>query len=282
MIILVAGSALGAAALHHGALWGIQRRLIFPGAYMGAGEEPSRPDVERLSVTHADGQTHGYLLPARPSAVGAGGGDSGGLSGLVVYAHGNAEYAADWIFDAQPYTAAGFHFLCLEYRGFGASDGTPSEHGIVADSIQLIEQVLAREELAVDPTRIVYHGRSVGGGAISAVARRRPPARLILEATFSSVHSMSSGYWAPRYLVRDRLDVRSLLAESFGGPVLLMHSRIDEVIPFAEFGVNQAAAEAAEVARGLALETVIHERMGHNDSWLFEDPERLLRFALGQ
>ncbi|MGK0481573.1 MAG: pimeloyl-ACP methyl ester carboxylesterase [Planctomycetota bacterium] len=279
MITILAGGAMGAAALHHGALWVLQRRLIFPGAYMmGSGEEPGRPDVERLSVTHAAGQTHGYLLPA-------GAAEDGAQRGLVVYAHGNAECAADWIFDAQPYTAAGFHFLCLEYRGFGGSDGTPSERGIVEDSILLIDQVLARGDLAVDPARIVYHGRSVGGGAISAVARKRPPARLILEATFSSVHSMSSGFWAPRYLVRDPLDVRLLLAESFGGPVLLLHSRIDEVIPFAEFGVNQAAAQAAQSAnpaRGLALETVIHERMGHNDSWLFEDPERLLRFALAR
>ena len=54
------------------------------------------------------------------------------------------------------------------------------------------------------------------------------------------------------------------------------------MIPFAEFGVNQAVAQSANPARGLALETVIHERMGHNDSWLFEDPERLLRFALAR
>ncbi|QDV05565.1 Alpha/beta hydrolase family protein [Planctomycetes bacterium Poly30] len=270
MIFVALGTALGAVAVHHGALWSVQRRLIFPGAYMGAGEVPRRPDVERLSVSHAAGQTHGYLLRA-PEPSG----------GLVVYAHGNAEYAADWIFDAQPYTAAGFHFLCLEYRGFADCDGTPSERGIVEDSVALIDQLLAREDLAIDPAQLVYHGRSVGGGVISAVARTRPPARLILEATFSSVHSMSSGYFAPRYLVRDPLDVRGLLAGNFTGPVLLLHSQVDEVIPFAQFGLNREAAEAAAKGDPARLQTVIHERMGHNDSWLFEDPALLARFATG-
>ncbi len=265
MIILAMGSALSAVAVHHSALWIFQRRLLFPGAYMGAGTEPQRSDVERLSVNHAAGQTHGYLLRS--------GAPNGGL---VVYGHGNAEFAADWIFDAQPYTAAGFHFLCLEYRGFGACDGVPSERGIVEDSTALIEQVLARPGLAIDEENIVYHGRSLGGGVLSAVARVRPPGRLILESTFSSVHSMSSSFFAPRYLVRDPLDVRSLLGSSYRGPVLLMHSESDEVIPFTEFEVNRAAADRE------LLETVIHERMGHNDSWLYEDPARLLRFVTGE
>lgn len=267
MIFVALGTALGAVAVHHGALWGVQRRLLFPGAFMGAGEVPRRADVERLSVDHAAGKTYGYLLRSeRPTG------------GLVVYAHGNAEYAADWIFDAQPYTAAGFHFLCLEYRGFADCDGTPSERGIVEDSVAMIEEVLAREDLAIDPAQLVYHGRSVGGGVASAVARVRPPARLILEATFSSVHSMSAGFFAPRYLVRDPLDVRGLLSGGFAGPVLLLHSRVDEVIPFEQFEANRGAAAEAVVAS--RLETVVHERMGHNDSWLFEDPELLVRFAL--
>ena len=45
MIFVALGTALGALAVHHGALWSVQRRLLFPGAYMGAGEIPRRPDV---------------------------------------------------------------------------------------------------------------------------------------------------------------------------------------------------------------------------------------------
>lgn len=265
MMTVLIGGLLGAVLLHHSALWVLQRRLLFPGAYAPGGAEPARPDVERLSVDHADGQTHGYLLRCdQPSA------------GLVVYGHGNAEFAADWIFDAQPYTAAGFHFLCLEYRGFGASDGTPSERGMLEDSVALIERVLALPGLDVDAGQVVYHGRSLGGGVLAAVASARPPRRMILESTFSSVASMASRFLAPPYLVRDGLDVAGWLASPSRGPVLLMHSRVDEVIPFRQFELNCAAAGKR------AVETVIHGGMGHNDSWLFEDPGRLARFASGE
>jgi fermentation-respiration switch protein FrsA (DUF1100 family) len=230
--------------------------------------EPARPDVERLAVKHAAGRTFGYFLRA-------GGVEPDERAGVVVYGHGNAAFAADWIFDAQPYTQAGLHFLCLEYRGYGASDGSPSEAGIVEDSAALLGQVLARAD--VDGANIVYHGRSLGGGVMAALAKVRPPARLILESTFSSVHSMSSRFMAPQYLVRDPLDVRSLLAASsgsFSGPVLLLHSRDDEVIPFREFEINRAAADPKR------LEWVAQDGWGHNDSWFYPEGERLARFAV--
>lgn len=257
---------VGVVALHHGALWVLQRRLLFPGAFMEPPGEPTRPDVKRLSVTHGAGETFGYLL-------GPEGLEPGKRSGVVVYGHGNAAFAADWVFDAQPYTRAGFYFLCLEYRGYGASDGSPSEAGFVEDSLGLLEQVLARPD--VDAANVVYHGRSLGGGVLAALARTRAPSRLILESTFSSVHSMSSRFLAPRYLVRDPLDVRATLADSYTGPVLLLHSRVDEIVPFAEFEVNCTAVEAAR------LETEVHDSMGHNDPWFFADAERLVRFASG-
>ena len=257
---------VGAVLLHHGALWLLQRRLLFPGAFMESPGEPQRPDVTRLSVKHGAGETYGYLLEAE-------GLKPGEQAGVVVYGHGNAAFAADWIFDAQPYTAAGLHFLCLEYRGYGASGGSPSEAGFVEDSAGLLEQVLERTD--VDAGNVIYHGRSLGGGVLAALARRRAPTRLILESTFSSVHSMSSRYLAPRYLVRDPLDVRATLAESFEGPVLLLHSRSDEIIPFAEFEKNCAVVDPAR------LESVVSDSMGHNDAWFFTDGERLARFASG-
>lgn len=269
MLVFIGLCVVAAVGLHHGALWGLQRRLLFPGAFMRPPSEPRRSDVERLTVRHEAGESHGYFLQAEFS-------ESGDLqqqpkAGVVVYGHGNAAFAADWVFDAQPYTAAGLHFLCLEYRGYGACDGTPSEAAFVADSIALLDQVLARPD--VDAANVVYHGRSLGGGVMAAVAQRRAPARMILESTFSSVHSMSSRYLAPRYLVRDPLDVRATLADSFKGPVLLLHSRVDEVVPFAEFEINRAAVDPAR------LEAVVHDSSGHNDSWFYFEADRMARFA---
>lgn len=270
MLGFLALCVVGAVGLHHGALWVLQRRLLFPGAFSPSPAEPRGKGVERLAVKHAAGESFGYFL--RAETLDATGEVSQVKAGVVVYGHGNAAFAEDWIFDAQPYTAAGLHFLCLEYRGFGACDGTPSEAAFVADTIALLDQVLARPD--VDASNVVYHGRSLGGGVMAAVAAERAPARFILEGTFSSVHSMSSKFLAPRYLVRDPLDVRAMLAGSFDGPVLLLHSRVDEVVPFSEFEINRAAVDPGR------LEAVVHDSSGHNDSWFFFEAERLARFAV--
>jgi len=254
--------------LHHTALWTVQRRLLFPGAFMELGGHPRHPELVRLSVEHDEGSTFGYLKLADEAMSPA------AEAPLVVFAHGNAEIAADWVFELEPYTSRGMNVLAVEYRGFGASDGSPSQKGFHSDILALIEA--AGKVPGVDASRVVYHGRSVGGGVLGSLAATHPPAALILESTFSSVHSMSSAYLAPRYLVRDPLDVHRALAQSYDGPVLLLHSRVDEVIPFAQFERNRAAAEG----RGESLTAVeIHGSLGHNDTWQQADPHPLAPVA---
>lgn len=259
-----------AVVLHHALLWGVQRRLLFPGGFMSLGGAPRYPGLVTLEVEHEEGRAFGFLKLAATEA------GSPGPSPLVVYAHGNAEIVSDWTFQLEPYTSRGFHFLAVEYRGFGTSEGTPTEAHLHRDIAALIDEA-ARVE-GVDASRVIYHGRSVGGGVLGSLARQRPPSGLILESAFSSVHSMSSRYLAPPYLVRDPLDVHSTLTGSYGGPVLLLHSRVDEVIPFEQFERNRAAAESRGV--GARTEVLIHETLGHNDTWLAEKPELLTRFAL--
>jgi hypothetical protein len=108
---------------------------------------------------------------------------------------------------------------------------------------------LARER-GFAAERIVGWGRSLGGGAVCALAEERTLAALILESTFASVVSMATRIGVPgplaRLLVRDPLDnVRVLRA--FAGPVLLMHGARDEMIPTAEAEVLRAVAPAAEM-----------------------------------
>ncbi|MEM8710357.1 MAG: alpha/beta hydrolase [Planctomycetota bacterium] len=259
-----------AVLIHHVALWVAQRRMLFPGGFMSLGGAPRTPGLVELKVEHDEGATFGFLK--RYSSASA-----DRPAPLVVYAHGNAEIIADWVFDVEPYTARGFHFLAVEYRGFGTSNGTPSEAHFHSDIQALIAEATQRED--VDGDRIVYHGRSLGGAVLGSLARKTNPSALILESTFSSVHSMARRFLAPRYLVRDPLDVHSTLAKSYSGPVMLLHSRVDEVIPFAQFERNLAAARSRRAGSDGNVETAIHETMGHNDTWLTEAPMQLADFA---
>jgi hypothetical protein len=116
------------------------------------------------------------------------------------------------------------------------------------------DQVRTRPD--VDPARIVGYGRSLGGGAICALARERTVAALVLESTFSSVRSIAAGFGLPALLVRDPFDNLAALA-AFPGPVLLVHGERDRMIPVAH------AHELAAAARRPRL--VVHPGCGHND-----------------
>ena len=247
-----------AAALHHGFVWLAQRAILFPGAHSGApwGRAPEN------AVTITAGGSRALLVPAR--------GATDEPAPLVVYGHGNAEFAEDFFLLPEPYTAAGFHVLILEYRGYGDVAGSPSEEALVADSVALIEAACDRPD--VDAARVVYHGRSLGGAILGTVAGRRAPAGLVLEAAFSSVPSMARSMLVPAYLLKDRFDVVEAIR---GGrfPVLLLHGEADEVVPPREADVIASALPPTRLTRWSEPD------VGHLDSWMELAPERLVAFA---
>lgn len=247
-----------AAAFHHGFVWLAQRAILFPGAHSGAPWGRSPASV----VTITAGGSRALLVPAP--------GSTDAPAPLVVYGHGNAEFAEDFFLLPEPYTAAGFHVLVLEYRGYGDVPGSPSEDALVADSVALIEAACDRPE--VDAARVVYHGRSLGGAVLGTVAGQRAPAGLVLEAAFSSVPSMARGMFVPAYLVRDHFDIaQAIRGGSF--PVLLLHGLADEVVPPREADVIARALPPTRLTRCSAPD------VGHLDSWMELAPERLTAFA---
>jgi fermentation-respiration switch protein FrsA (DUF1100 family) len=122
----------------------------------------------------------------------------------------------------------------------------------------------------VDPKRIVAWGRSLGGGAAGALARKRSLAALILESTFTSVRSMARSRGMPGFLIRDPFDNLSVV-RAFPGPVLLIHGENDAVIP----------AENSRALYGAARSAELHLLpCGHNDC---PQPWALIhRFLLGR
>ena len=147
---------------------------------------------------------------------------------LVVYFHGNAE-----LIDAQHhminfYHRHGCHVLLPEYRGYGRSGGKPSEAGILDDAAYFLAEALRRPD--VDPARVLYHGRSLGGGPCAGLADRRAPRAMILESTFTSAASMARKYWAPEFLATNPFHVDRVVAR-LDIPLLLFHGTTDDIIP---------------------------------------------------
>ena len=165
---------------------------------------------------------------------------------LLVFTHGNAELIDDWPSSLEQYRLWGFNVLLPEYRGYGRSGGSPAQDEITEDLIWFLDQVIERPE--VDGQRLVYHGRSLGGGAACALAAARPPKALILQSTFARLADLASRFFMPSILVFDEWDNESVLPQ-LACPVLIMHGTHDRLIPFSHAERLVQAAKRAKLVK---------------------------------
>jgi pimeloyl-ACP methyl ester carboxylesterase len=147
---------------------------------------------------------------------------------LVLYFGGNAEEVS-WVADEAPRRAPGRQWLLVDYRGYGASEGTPSERSLVADA-------LAWYDYASRKSGSIYlFGRSLGSGVAVQLAAARPVSGLVLVAPFDSLVALGSHHYPflpVRWLLRHRFESASLAA-GIAAPLLCMVAERDEIIPLA-------------------------------------------------
>jgi hypothetical protein len=233
-------------------LWATQARLVFP-APRSPLPDPARhgfPTGRRVEVRAADGTTlRGWHVPP--------GGDGKGPALLWFY--GNAETVAH---DAPVFRALlpdGWGLLALDYHGYGASDGAPSEAGLYLGADAAWDFLAAQP--GVDPARIAVYGRSLGSVPALHLAVTRPVRAVALDSPFSSGREMARvHYWfVPPLLVRLELDnlTRARRLGAAGTPLLVFHGRADVIAPVA---MGRAVAEAG---RGRLVEL----EGGHNETY---------------
>lgn len=210
-------------ALYCFGVYKLQRRFIFLDAY----SHPALPERK----PPGDGEDVWLEMPdgARVEAwYFRGAGVSAETPGpAVVFLHGSEKLLDNWEPQERPYVALGVSVLVPEYRGYGRSSGKPGQPEITADLRRFRAWLTARPE--VDATRIVYHGRSLGGGVAAALAREEPPAALILEGTFTSMASFASRLLVPQAICRHPYRTDEFLA-AWDGPTLIFHGSRDDVI----------------------------------------------------
>lgn len=122
--------------------------------------------------------------------------------------------------------------LLWDYRGYGKSEGTPSEAGVIADG--LAAQRWLAQRTARTPAETVVIGRSIGGGVATAIAAEQGAALLALQSTFTTLPDAAATHypWLPvRWLMQNRFDSLTRIAR-YHGPVLVSHGTSDEVVPY--------------------------------------------------
>jgi fermentation-respiration switch protein FrsA (DUF1100 family) len=153
-----------------------------------------------------------------------------------------------------------YSVFIFDYRGYGKSDGKPGEAGTYKDAEAAWDHLVNGEKK--DPAKIVVMGRSLGGAIAAYLAQRQKPGALILESTYTSVPDLGAEYYRfipVRLIARIKYPTGEYLQKA-GVPVLVMHSRSDEMIPFTH---GQALFKAA------AGPKEFHELTGtHNEGFL--------------
>jgi fermentation-respiration switch protein FrsA (DUF1100 family) len=248
-------------------LYLLQRQLLFPRYQI---EKPSEvpqysPNLEKLWLNTSQGRVEAWFLP--PALH-----DLAEPAPAVIFAHGNAELIDFWPQELRSFSSHGMGLLLVEYPGYGRSEGTPSQESIVETLVVAYDTLVARKD--VDSSRIILFGRSLGGGAVLALADRRPSAALIVTSTFTSIKSFATKFFVPGFLVKDPFDNLTSI-KSYSSPVLIVHGRHDSLIPYKHGVALYQAAQHAEM--------VTYE-CSHNDcppSWeiFWQDVETFLQNA---
>jgi fermentation-respiration switch protein FrsA (DUF1100 family) len=263
-----AAFVLAMIALWAGVRWLERNKLYYPSREISVIPRTLGMPFEDVSLVTADRmRLHGWFIPAPLQGPLA----SEGLA--ILLCHGNAGNISNRVQKAALLHQLGLSVLLFDYRGFGKSEGTPSEPGTYLDADAAYAYLTQTRKIPAE--RIVIHGESIGNGVAIEAALRHPSRALIVESAFTSIAGMGKSVvpWLPlQWFVTWRYDNLAKLPK-VGRPILVMHSRDDEVIPFA---MGQALfAAACEPKRFLEL------KGSHNDGFAESGaayPEAILSF----
>jgi len=152
--------------------------------------------------------------------------------GVILFCHGNAGNISHRLESIQIFHRLGLDVFIFDYRGYGQSKGKPTEQGTYKDAEAAWQYLV--DERQVDPSQVIIFGRSIGGAIASWLAQNHTPDALILESTFTSLPDIAAAlypYLPVRLLLRFEYNTAKYLGR-VDCPVLIVHSRDDEMMPF--------------------------------------------------
>ncbi|MDH3596831.1 MAG: alpha/beta hydrolase [Rhodospirillales bacterium] len=205
---------------------------------------------EEVALAAEDGvRLHGWFLPAEERA-----------RGVLLFFHGNAGNISHRLDSLKIFHDLGLSVLIFDYRGYGQSEGKVSEAGTYRDAEAAWRHLTEARRVPED--KIVLFGRSLGAAVAAHLATRQSPKALIMESSFTSVPDLAAKYYRifpVHWLSRFRYDARADLG-AVVCPVLIVHSRDDEIIPVSH---GRALFEAAPEPKAF-----LELSGGHNDGFL--------------
>jgi fermentation-respiration switch protein FrsA (DUF1100 family) len=197
-------------------------------------------------LTSGDGtRLHGFFV-ASPAATRA-----------ILFLHGNAGNASHRLPNAAELAQLGTAVLVPDYRGYGMSEGTPSEAGCYADARAALEDLVGR---GFPENRIVLFGRSLGAAVAVDLAQDRELAGVILESAFTSGADVAKrAFGSPIALLMQGVLASDAKIDRVRAPLLFFHGDRDQII---DFELGRALYDIAPEPK--SFETIAGA--GHNDT----------------
>lgn len=214
---LVLAASAAAVALATGCRLVLLDSLIF---FPDRTSDPPPPGVEERTFAAADGtRLSAFHAPAPDEKA-----------PVLVWSHGNAGNVSSRADVLVALASRGLGVLAFDYRGYGRSEGRPSEDGVYADA-EAAYDLLRRDGVAAE--RIVAFGESIGGAVAIELARRRPCGALVALSTFTTLNEVARIHYGPlATLIATRFPSIERIG-SLAIPILVLHGDRDEIVPFA-------------------------------------------------
>ena len=155
-----------------------------------------------------------------------------GAEKAFLWFHGNAENIGHGLGQAAFYSCLGVNVLAVDYRGYGRSEGSPSEAGVYRDADAAYDYLIKARH--IQPKNIFIYGHSLGGAVAVDLASRRECGGLIVQSSFTSIRDMARRtFHIPllEYIPGSRFDSLSKI-QQVQAPILIIHGTRDETVPF--------------------------------------------------
>jgi len=197
-----------------GAMPMLDRLVFFPDRTM----PPAPPGVVERTIVAADG--------VRLHAWHAGSPDA---PATLLWSHGNAGNVGNRADVVLALAARGLGVLAYDYRGYGRSEGSPSEAGLRLDAAAAYDHLRAA---GVEPHRIVCFGESLGGAVTLRLASERPCGAVVVVATFPTIRDVARAHYGMLgAAIGRRFDVTDAIPR-LRAPLLVAHGDEDEIVPY--------------------------------------------------
>ncbi len=180
--------------------------------------------------------------------------------GVLLFCHGNAGNISHRLDSIRIFHDLNLSVFIFDYRGYGNSEGSPTEEGTYLDAEAALDYLLKIRHIHHD--KVIFFGRSLGGAVAAEIALRHKAGALIIESGFKSIPDLGRKYYPflPVKLLSRYSYTTASKVSKISIPKLFIHSPNDEIIPF---GHGRYLYENASFPKEF-----LEIRGGHNDGFL--------------